>query len=257
MLLLKTSSKNTINIPYDILANSFNLDKHFLLQGIKNHTFLYAKIKENESNRILVNERKGMWFSYTKTNDNKTAVECYFPYGLLSIIVWVILLSLIIGFILLPVILLMRFLIVKQNIKKIEKNYLLVFEKELQNNQTSTSKSKNEHSLPPNYSQINSLISVEETKKTPPPFKTNTRSDNENILSGPPPLPQKLENSDKTLPPPLPKTIEYYIEFQGNQKGPISIYTLKEMTKQHLIEKDTLIWREGMTEWKKISEIEL
>ena len=129
--MIKTSTRKTIDLPFEAISNSFNLDKHFLLQGVKNHRFLTAEIKKNDTNQIIVCERKGMRFSYSKLNNQQTEVECYFEYGIFTIIIYLIYLLFLIGFIIIPIIIGGRYLVTRNNIQKIEKNYLSVFENEI------------------------------------------------------------------------------------------------------------------------------
>lgn len=44
----------------------------------------------------------------------------------------------------------------------------------------------------------------------------------------------------------------FYIDKSGQQSGPVS----EDLLKQHGVTADTLVWSEGMSEWKKAIEIE-
>ena len=253
--MFKTSSKKILNVPFEVLSVNYNIDKHFLLQGIKNHRFFSASIEKQDLNQILVYERKGMHFSYRRLNNKQTEVECYFPYNIVSIIVIIISLLLIIGFFIYPFVIPLRYLITRLNTKKVEKNYLLVFKQEIKDFQTKIPEFKNDKYVPPAFNPIKSVTSTQELKKTPPPFNKQATKDSNNVRIAPPPIPIYQENRSITLPPPIPKTAEYYIVFQGAQKGPLEAKTLKEMINLKMIDDNTLIWSEGMADWEKISKL--
>lgn len=48
---------------------------------------------------------------------------------------------------------------------------------------------------------------------------------------------------------------QYFISINGESKGPFNKNSVSEMIKANIINNQTFIWREGMKEWKKISEI--
>lgn len=252
--MIKTSTRKTIDLPFEAISNSFNLDKHFLLQGIKNHRFLTAEIKKNDTNQIIVSERKGMRISYSKSNNQQTEVECYFEYGIFFIIIALISLLLIFGFITLPIIIGLRYLVTRNNIKKIEKNYLTVFESEIKiiaSKQTDLSRNSIN---PPPFKFTNTETIVKEVDKHQ---INNFHNAKPNInKKTPPPIPNEQFNPIKNSPPPIPQIKEYYIVFQGSQKGPLEVKTLKEMISLNMIDDNTLIWSEGMSEWEKISKID-
>jgi len=252
--MIKTSTRKTIDLPFEAILNSFNLDKHFLLQGVKNHRFLSAKIEKSDNNQIIVSERKGMRFSYSKLNNQQTEVECYFEYGIFSIIIYLIYLLLLIGFIIIPIIIGGRYLVTRNNIQKIEKNYLSVFENEIKiisSKQTDLSRNSNN---PPPFKFTNTETIIKEVDK---PQINNFNNTQPNInTKTPPPIPNEQFNPIKNSPPPIPQIKEYYIVFQGNQKGPLEVKTLKEMISLNMIDDNTLIWSEGMSDWEKISKID-
>ena len=59
-------------------------------------------------------------------------------------------------------------------------------------------------------------------------------------------------------PPPVPSAVKFFIVLNGQQNGPHDLAVLKTMASQNQFGRDTLVWREGMTEWtpaEKISEL--
>ena len=59
-----------------------------------------------------------------------------------------------------------------------------------------------------------------------------------------------------STPPPIPKAQTYHLAINGASKGPLTIEQIKTMITSHEIDKDTLIWREGMSNWEKISSLD-
>ncbi len=54
----------------------------------------------------------------------------------------------------------------------------------------------------------------------------------------------------KTTPPPIP-VLQFYVAIDGKQAGPFDIERLKEMYEEGNFSEDSLVWKEGMKEWKK------
>lgn len=56
-------------------------------------------------------------------------------------------------------------------------------------------------------------------------------------------------NQTNPTPPPFPKQSMYFYVESGVQKGPISKPEVETMVKSGKLNRDTLVWKEGMTEW--------
>jgi hypothetical protein len=56
-------------------------------------------------------------------------------------------------------------------------------------------------------------------------------------------------------PPPLPVIEKFFYASDGQQKGPISIDEIKQLITTNKFNKETLIWKEGMANWTKASEV--
>lgn len=54
----------------------------------------------------------------------------------------------------------------------------------------------------------------------------------------------------EATPPPVP-TITYYVAVKGQAVGPFDLKTLSEMATSGQVTQDTLVWRNGLTEWIK------
>lgn len=50
-------------------------------------------------------------------------------------------------------------------------------------------------------------------------------------------------------PPPIPGSVMYYVAIEGKQAGPFDINTLTQMASQGQIIRDTLVWKQGMSQW--------
>ena len=59
----------------------------------------------------------------------------------------------------------------------------------------------------------------------------------------------------KSTPPPIPKT-GFYVVVNGNQKGPFFIDKLQKMAAAGTIQRESLVWKEGMENWMAAGDIE-
>lgn len=62
------------------------------------------------------------------------------------------------------------------------------------------------------------------------------------------------ENNKKT-PPPIPTT-KYYVADKGQQTGPFDKETLKKMIEEGKLKKESLVWKEGMSDWTRVDLID-
>lgn len=59
-----------------------------------------------------------------------------------------------------------------------------------------------------------------------------------------------------TSAPPVPnQTYKYNVVINGASSGPYDVETLRQMAKGGAITKDSLVWREGMSDWAKASSV--
>ena len=65
---------------------------------------------------------------------------------------------------------------------------------------------------------------------------------------------QQATNPNPTTPPPLPQT-QYFIAVNGQQQGGFDFATITNLIAQGQITSDTLVWKNGMPSWVKISEL--
>ncbi|MCW8980070.1 MAG: SPFH domain-containing protein [Altibacter sp.] len=58
------------------------------------------------------------------------------------------------------------------------------------------------------------------------------------------------------MPPPMPAPVQYYYASNGQQAGPVSFEQLKALFANRTVNKDTLVWKQGMQNWTALSEVE-
>ncbi|WP_289749927.1 SPFH domain-containing protein [Bacteroides acidifaciens] len=56
-------------------------------------------------------------------------------------------------------------------------------------------------------------------------------------------------------PPPLPQSTIFYLVINGQQQGPYDINTITTYITNQQINADTLVWKQGMSSWAKISTL--
>ena len=56
-------------------------------------------------------------------------------------------------------------------------------------------------------------------------------------------------------PPPMPVQVSYFYAVNGQQSGPVSFEKLKEFFACRTINRDSLIWKQGMAKWTELKEI--
>lgn len=61
-------------------------------------------------------------------------------------------------------------------------------------------------------------------------------------------------NINPQTAPPIPTTI-YYLAINGAQQGPYNLEQIKVMLSSHVINPETLIWKEGMANWAALSTL--
>jgi len=62
--------------------------------------------------------------------------------------------------------------------------------------------------------------------------------------------------SPQAVPPPIPVAIQYHYAVNGQQLGPVSFDRLKELFANRTINKDSLIWKQGMANWSALKDVE-
>jgi len=60
---------------------------------------------------------------------------------------------------------------------------------------------------------------------------------------------QQQAQQTQAGPPPVPGAVSYFVASGGQQTGPFDLNTLKRMASQGQINKDSLVWKQGMAQW--------
>jgi membrane protease subunit (stomatin/prohibitin family) len=62
--------------------------------------------------------------------------------------------------------------------------------------------------------------------------------------------------AQQMMPPPMPQAVQYFYASNGQQAGPIGFEQLKALFANRTVNKDTLIWKQGMAGWTALNEVE-
>lgn len=65
----------------------------------------------------------------------------------------------------------------------------------------------------------------------------------------------KMTPTENVTPPPIP-TQKYFVANEGQSTGPFDKETLKMMIANESLKKDSLVWKSGMKDWNKATEVE-
>ncbi|MBA6314056.1 SPFH domain-containing protein [Cellulophaga baltica] len=73
--------------------------------------------------------------------------------------------------------------------------------------------------------------------------------------------PQMTQQSNPNMqqaavPPPMPVQVLYHYAVNGAQMGPVPFEKLKELFANRTVNKDSLVWKQGMANWSALQEIE-
>ncbi|MCX7862370.1 MAG: SPFH domain-containing protein [Bacteroidales bacterium] len=63
------------------------------------------------------------------------------------------------------------------------------------------------------------------------------------------------QQQQQNTPPPVPPQIQFYVVINGQQAGPYDINTIKQLISQNQINKQTLVWRQGMSNWDNAGNV--
>jgi len=58
------------------------------------------------------------------------------------------------------------------------------------------------------------------------------------------------------MPPPIPAAVSYYYASNGQQVGPVSFEQLRSLFANRTVNKDSLVWKQGMANWASIKDVE-
>ena len=67
---------------------------------------------------------------------------------------------------------------------------------------------------------------------------------------------QPVQQQNVPAPPPIPVQVQYYYANNGQQTGPVSFDQLKALFANRTINKETLVWKQGMDNWSALKDVE-
>jgi membrane protease subunit (stomatin/prohibitin family) len=67
--------------------------------------------------------------------------------------------------------------------------------------------------------------------------------------------PHGQQAAPAAAPPPLPQAVTFYVAVGGQQQGPFDMVTLQQYVQSGQLTRDTLVWKAGMANWAKASEV--
>jgi len=65
---------------------------------------------------------------------------------------------------------------------------------------------------------------------------------------------QAPQQQSGMMPPPLPGQVKFFVAINGQQAGPFDVATLSQYATQGQVNRDTMVWREGMPGWAKAGD---
>ena len=57
-------------------------------------------------------------------------------------------------------------------------------------------------------------------------------------------------------PPPMPVQVQYFYAVSGQQMGPVSMELLKGLFANRTVNKDSLVWKQGMANWSALKDVQ-
>jgi membrane protease subunit (stomatin/prohibitin family) len=62
----------------------------------------------------------------------------------------------------------------------------------------------------------------------------------------------EADSRGNTSPPPPPKNAQYYVLLDNKQNGPHDLNAIRDMINKNTVNRQTLVWKEGMSDWGNI-----
>ena len=58
-----------------------------------------------------------------------------------------------------------------------------------------------------------------------------------------------------SVPPPLPPQVQFFVAVNGQQSGPFDMALLQQMVQSGQLNRETLVWKQGMADWKAAGQV--
>lgn len=65
-----------------------------------------------------------------------------------------------------------------------------------------------------------------------------------------------MQQQGGMMPPPMPVAVQYFYAANGQQAGPVSVEQLRALFANRTVNKDTLVWKQGMGKWTALNAVE-
>lgn len=66
----------------------------------------------------------------------------------------------------------------------------------------------------------------------------------------------QMQQAGAPVPPPMPASVKYFYAVNGAQQGPVSFEQLQALFAGRTINRDSLVWKQGMTNWTALKDVE-
>ncbi len=66
----------------------------------------------------------------------------------------------------------------------------------------------------------------------------------------------QVQPTSPVAPPPMPVQVQYFYASNGQQNGPVSFDQLKALFANRTVNKDSLVWKQGMASWTALKDVE-
>ncbi len=67
---------------------------------------------------------------------------------------------------------------------------------------------------------------------------------------------QQQQQQGGMMPPPMPAAVQYFYAANGQQTGPVSFEQLQGLFANRTVNKDTLVWKAGLSEWTALQQLD-
>ncbi|MEL7268523.1 MAG: SPFH domain-containing protein [Bacteroidota bacterium] len=65
----------------------------------------------------------------------------------------------------------------------------------------------------------------------------------------------QVQQTNAAVPPPMPVAVQYFYAVNGAQQGPVSFEQLQTLFAGRTINRDSLVWKQGMDNWTPLKEV--
>lgn len=66
---------------------------------------------------------------------------------------------------------------------------------------------------------------------------------------------QNQQQNNNAGPPPIPGAVQFFMAINGQQQGPFNMASLQQMITSGAFNRESLVWRQGMSGWLKAGEV--